>query len=114
MQKQNDRYIGNKKLLKSYVELQKRLGTLEENFSMNGPENNQNFYKWNLLQTTQKKYSTNKTDVYQIEDFWTIDIIDLKDYGPENNRMWRYILVEIDSFSKLVWTIPLKNKNALE
>ena len=36
----------------------------------------------------------------------------MKDYGPENNRGYRYVLVIIDNFSKFGWTIPLRNKNA--
>ena len=60
----------------------------------------------------KKYYPTNKTDVYHIDDIWSLDILDLKDYGPENNREYRYVLVIIDNFSKFGWTIPLKNKNA--
>ena len=60
----------------------------------------------------KKNYPTNKTDVYQIDDTWSLDILDLKDYGPENNRGYRYVLVIIDNFSKFGWTVPLKNKNA--
>ena len=60
----------------------------------------------------KKNYVTNKTDVYHIDDIWSLDILDLKDYGPENNRGYRYVLVTIDNFSKYGWTIPLKNKNA--
>ena len=60
----------------------------------------------------KKNYITNKTDVYFIDDIWSLDILDLKDYGPENNRGYRYVLVTIDNFSKYGWTIPLKNKNA--
>ena len=60
----------------------------------------------------KKNYVTNKTDVYHIDDIWSLDILDLKDYGPENNRGYRYVLVTIDIFSKFGWTIPLKNKNA--
>ena len=60
----------------------------------------------------KKNYATNKTDVYYIDDIWSLDILDLKDYGPENNRGYRYVLVVIDNFSKFGWTIPLKNKNA--
>ena len=60
----------------------------------------------------KKYYATNKTDVYHIDDTWSLDILDLKDYGPENNRGYRYVLVIIDNFSKYDWTIPLKNKNA--
>ena len=60
----------------------------------------------------KKYYPTNKTDVYHIDDTWSLDILDLKDYGPENNRGYRYVLVTIDNFSKYGWTVPLKNKNA--
>ena len=60
----------------------------------------------------KRNYATNKTDVYHIDDIWSLDILDLKDYGQENNRGYRYVLVVIDNFSKYGWTIPLKNKNA--
>ena len=60
----------------------------------------------------KKNFATNKTDVYHIDDIWSLDILDLKDYGPENNRGYRYVLIIIDNFSKFGWTIPLKNKNA--
>ena len=60
----------------------------------------------------KKNYATNKTDVYHIDDIWSLDILDLKDYGPENNRNHRYVLIVIDNFSKYGWTVPLKNKNA--
>ena len=60
----------------------------------------------------RKYYPTNKTDVYHIDDVWSLDILDLKDYGPKNNRGYRYVLVVIDNFPKFGWTIPLKNKNA--
>ena len=60
----------------------------------------------------KKNYITNKTDVYYIDDIWSLDILDLKDYGPENNRGHRYVLVIIDIFIKYGWTVPLENKNA--
>ena len=60
----------------------------------------------------KKKYATNKTNVYHIDDIWSMDILDLKDCGSENNREYRYVLVIIDNFSKNGWTVPLKNKNA--
>ena len=59
----------------------------------------------------KRNYNTNKTDVYHIDDIWSLDILDLKDYGPENKRGYRYVLVIIDNFSKFGWTVPLK-KNA--
>ena len=61
---------------------------------------------------SKKNYATNKTDVYHIDDIWSLDILDLKDYGPENNRGYRYVFVIIDNFSKFGWTVPIKNKNA--
>ena len=60
----------------------------------------------------KKNYATNKTDFYHIDNIRSLDILDLKVYGPENNRGYRYVLVSIDNFSKFGWTIPLKNKNA--
>ena len=60
----------------------------------------------------KKYYPTNKTNVYHIDDIWSLDILDLNDYGPKNNRGYRYVLVVIDNFSKFGWTIPLKNKKA--
>ena len=70
------------------------------------------FIKEIYSKPTKKYYVTNKTDVYHIDDTWSLDILDLKDYGPENNRNYRYVLVIIDNFSKFGWTIPLKNKIA--
>ena len=43
---------------------------------------------------------------------WSMDILDLKDYGPENNRGYRYVLGVFHGFSKFGRTVPLKNKNA--
>ena len=60
----------------------------------------------------KKNFATSKTDVYHIDDNWSLDILDIKDYGTENNRVCRYILVVIDNFSKNGWTVPLKNKKA--
>ena len=60
----------------------------------------------------KKNYDTNKTDVYYIDEIWSLDLLDLKDYGPEHNRGYRYVLVIIDNFSKFAWTVSLKNKNA--
>ena len=60
----------------------------------------------------RKSYPTNKTDVHHIDEIWSLDILDLKDYGPKNNRGYRYVLVIIDNFSKFSWTVLLKNKNA--
>ena len=61
----------------------------------------------------RKSYPTNKTDVYHIDEIWSLAILDLRDYGPESNRVYRYVLVIIDNFSTFGWTTSLKNKNAI-
>ena len=45
LQKQNERNIKLEELVRTYVELENRLKALEENFSMNDSENNQNLYR---------------------------------------------------------------------
>ena len=39
---------------------------------------------------------------------WSSDILDLKDYGSENYRFYRFVSVVIDNFSRYGWTVPLK------
>ena len=75
-------------------------------------KNDQIFINEIYSKPPKKNYVTNKTNVYHIDNIWSLDILDLKDYGPENNRGYRYVLVIIDNFSKFGWTVPLK-KNAL-
>ena len=50
--------------------------------------------------------------MYHFDDIWSLDIPDLKDYGPENKRVYRYVLVNKNNFAKIGWTSPLENKNA--
>ena len=60
----------------------------------------------------KKNYPTNKTDLYHIDNIWSLDISDLKDYDPESIRGHRYVLVVKDSFNIFGWTVPLKNESA--
>ena len=55
-------------------------------------------------------YPTNKTDVYFIDDNWSLDILDLKNYGPQNKRTYGYVSVIKGSFSKFGWKFLLENK----
>ena len=34
----------------------------------------------------KKKYAMNKTDIYHIDDTWSMIWIDRNDYGPQNNN----------------------------
>ena len=48
--------------------------------------------------------------IKSIDDTWSSDLIDMSDYDPKNNKGYRYILVVIDKFSNIGWTLRLKNK----
>ena len=61
---------------------------------------------------SQRIMSLTKLMFCHIDDIWFLVILGSKDYGPEINRGYRYTLVVIDNFSKLGWTVPLKNRNA--
>ena len=58
----------------------------------------------------KKNYPTKKTKIKSIDETWSSDLLDMNDYGPKNNKGYRYILVVIDNFSRFGWTTPLKNK----
>ena len=75
-------------------------------------KNNKIFINEINSKVPRKSYPTNKTDVYHFDDIWSLDILNSKDYGPENSRGYRYVLVIIDNFSKLGFTVSLINKNA--
>ena len=51
------------------------------------------FINDNFSKGPKRKYATNKTDVYHIDDIWSLDILDFKDYGPKNNRGYRYVFL---------------------
>ena len=75
-------------------------------------KSNKTFINEKYSKPLKKNYSTNKIDVYHMDDIWSLDILDLKNYGPENNRGYRYVLVIIENISKFGWTVPLKNKSS--
>ena len=55
---------------------------------------------------------TNKTSVKSIDDTWSSGFLDKNDYGPSNNKGYRYPFIVIDNFSRYGWIIPFKNKYA--
>ena len=59
----------------------------------------------------KKKYATIKTNDYHIDVMWSLEILDLKDYGSENKGGYKYVLVIFEMFSNFGFTIPLKNKD---
>ena len=60
----------------------------------------------------KKNYETNRTLLKSIDETWSADLLQMDDYGVENNKGYKYILTVIDNFSKFGWTVPLKNKFA--
>ena len=60
----------------------------------------------------KKDYVTTRTDIYFFDNIWSLDILDLKDYGLEKNRGHRYVLVLNEDFSNFVGQILSKSKSA--
>ena len=58
----------------------------------------------------KKNYETNKTIYNQLDEIWSIvyDFVDKIDYKNSNKKVFRYLFVIIDKFSKHLWAIPLK------
>ena len=51
------------------------------------PRNQSNFFINEMYSKPPKKvHPTNKTDVFHVDDIWSLGTLDLKDYGSENNR----------------------------
>ena len=71
-----------------------------------------NFINEIYSQGSKKNDIANRIDVYHIEDIWSLCVLDLKYYGPQNISGYRYIFVVVDKLSKDGWTIPLKNKSS--
>ena len=59
-----------------------------------------------------RNYPTNRTKIKSIDYTWSSDLLNMNDYGMKNKKGYRYFLVVNDNISKIVWTIPLKNKYA--
>ena len=112
LQKKNNRILQIRDLVISYVELENKFKALEEKLKKMTQKNFKIFKNEIYSKPHKKDYVTNKTDVYHIDDIWSLDILDLKDYGSENNKGYQYVLVIIDNFSTFGWTVPLKNENA--
>ena len=47
-------------------------------------KNHTNFINETYAKLAKKNYATSKTDVFYIDDTWSMDLLDLVDYGPKN------------------------------
>ena len=44
-----------------------------------------------------------------IDEIWAADLIDMQAFSKDSNAI-KYLITEIDIFSKFVWIVPLKRK----
>lgn len=66
-----------------------------------------------LHKPARKNFQRRQIIIKGLNDLWQADLADMKLYSRDN-RGYKYILVVIDSFSKYLWTQPLKTKGAVE
>src|SRR5438477_10817346 len=60
-----------------------------------------------------KKFKKRKIITKGIDDIWAADLLVMKAYSRQN-KGYKYIFNIIDTFSKYMWLVPLKNKTGLE
>lgn len=66
-----------------------------------------------LHKPARRNFKRRRVIIKGLDDLWQADLADFKLYAREN-RGYKYILIVIDSFSKYLWTEPLKTKSASE
>lgn len=59
----------------------------------------------------RKNFPRRRVIVKGLHDLWQADLIEMIPYA-KINKDFRYILVVINAFSKLVWTEPVKRKTS--
>ena len=57
-----------------------------------------------------RKFERRKVKVYDVNEIWAADLVDMKLYENENDG-YKYSLNVIDCFSKFVWIVPLRSKS---
>jgi len=60
-----------------------------------------------------KKFVKRRIVTKGIDDLWAADLLIMKQYAKEN-KWYKYILNVIDTFSKFVWSEPLKKKDGAD
>ena len=64
---------------------------------------------YTLHMPARKKFKSRKTEVYDIDHTWQLDLTDMIKYSSYNDG-YRYILFVIDVYSRYLWLKPLKDK----
>lgn len=60
-----------------------------------------------------KKFIKRRIVTKGIDDLWAADLLIMKQFAKQN-KWYKYILNVIDTFSKFVWSEPLKTKDGIE
>lgn len=68
---------------------------------------------YTLHKPVKLKFKTRSVIVYDIDEQWQLDLVDLSKLSKYNSG-YKYLLVCIDVFSKYAWIKPLKSKSAHE
>ncbi|KAJ8909474.1 hypothetical protein NQ315_014891 [Exocentrus adspersus] len=66
-----------------------------------------------LHKAARKNYPRRRTIIKGLDDLWQMDLAEMRQYASQN-RNYKMIMVVIDSFSKYIWTRPLKSKTGEE
>lgn len=64
---------------------------------------------YTLHKPIRRKFPRNPYTVSNIHDTWEADLVDMQSLA-KYNKGYKFLLNVIDTFSKKVWSIPLKNK----
>ena len=59
-----------------------------------------------------KKYETNKTVAKHIDNIWSLELLEMIDYGVKNNRGCRYNVIVFDNLTDFGLGVPLETKAA--
>ena len=65
-----------------------------------------------LYQPVKRKFQRRKVMVYDVDDVWSCDLVEMPEEWRDDNKGYKYILNCVDVFSKYAWGVPLKNKSA--
>ena len=61
----------------------------------------------------RKNFQRRKVIVYDIDDVWGADLVDMQEWA-DKNKGFKYMLTVIDVFSKYAYVVKLKTKKGLE
>ena len=61
---------------------------------------------------TRNQFQRLKVQSYRLNEIWSIDLADMQKLSRFNNGT-NYIFVAVDTLSRYVWALPLKNKTAI-